>query len=48
MGSLSVRIAKDAEDKRQFMHHLINDVKALEYMVENGMIEFGITRIGAE
>lgn len=30
------------------MQHLFKDVRALEIMVDNGMIESGITRIGAE
>ncbi|HET9888267.1 MAG TPA: hypothetical protein VFR10_12235, partial [bacterium] len=33
---------------RQFMKHLLNDVRALEKMIEEGMIEKGIRRIGAE
>src|SRR5688572_12099226 len=33
---------------RQFMKHLLNDVRALEKMIEDGMIEKGIRRIGAE
>jgi CBS domain-containing protein/gamma-glutamyl:cysteine ligase YbdK (ATP-grasp superfamily) len=33
---------------RRFMKHLLNDVRALEKMIEDGMIEEGIRRIGAE
>jgi len=33
---------------RQFMKHLLNDVRALDKMIEEGMIEKGIRRIGAE
>jgi CBS domain-containing protein len=33
---------------RRFMKHLLNDVRALEKMIEDGMIEKGIRRIGAE
>ena len=33
---------------RQFMKHLLHDVRALEKMIEEGMIEKGIRRIGAE
>lgn len=35
-------------DRRQFMKHLLRDVRALEYMLENDIIESGIRRIGAE
>jgi CBS domain-containing protein len=33
---------------RRFMKNLLNDVRALEKMIEEGMIEEGIRRIGAE
>jgi len=33
---------------QQFVHSLLDDVKALEYMLDNDMFESGITRIGAE
>lgn len=32
----------------KFIKNLLNDIKALEYMLDHGMIEKGITRIGAE
>ncbi len=37
-----------SSDKQQFTHHMMNDLKALEQMLENGQIEKGVTRIGAE
>jgi CBS domain-containing protein len=36
------------ETKNQFLRHLIGDIQALEYMIESGLIENGIRRIGAE
>ncbi len=38
----------DKEKHTQFVGHLLNDIQALEEMLEKGMIEDGITRIGAE
>ena len=36
------------QTKAQFLRHLLDDIEALEYMIENGWIESGVTRIGAE
>ena len=36
------------QTRTEFLRHLIGDIEALEYMIENGVIESGITRIGAE
>lgn len=36
------------EDLRAFMRRLLDDVHALEEMLDNGMIESGVRRIGAE
>ncbi len=38
----------DDEQRRRFTRRLLNDVSALERMLEAGMIESDITRIGAE
>lgn len=35
-------------DRRRFMRAVLNDLNALELMIDNGLIESGITRIGAE
>lgn len=35
-------------DRDLFISHLLKDFKALEIMLERGMIESGITRMGAE
>ena len=36
------------QTRTEFLRHLIGDIEALEHMIENGLIESGITRIGAE
>ncbi|MFN8690053.1 MAG: signal transduction protein, partial [Cyclobacteriaceae bacterium] len=48
MGEHSIRIAKYSEERRAFLQHLLHDVQALDLMVERGLIETGIARIGAE
>lgn len=48
MGESGVDIISGSEMRAAFIGHLLNDIKALESMLERGMIEDGITRIGAE
>lgn len=48
MGELNVRQQQTQEEMRNFKQHLFRDIRALEIMLEKGMIEEGITRIGAE
>lgn len=48
MGELNVSLVKNKENKQAFVRSLLNDVKALEQMLEQGLFETGITRIGAE
>jgi len=36
------------KEKVDFIHHLLNDVSALDRMLEIGLIEDGVVRIGAE
>ncbi len=48
MGSEKVSILKDSESRINFTKHLLKDVEALEIMLEKGMFEKGIQRIGAE
>lgn len=45
-----MNISREQSDKqrRRFMRAVLNDLSALEMMIENGLIESGITRIGAE
>ncbi len=48
MGEQKVSILKDKSEMHRFMRHLLKDVQALKYMLENDWFETGITRIGAE
>lgn len=48
MGVQSVSLVQDDKQMQQFVRHLLRDVKALEYMIENDWFDTGITRIGAE
>jgi CBS domain-containing protein len=48
MGAQDVQRDHDSLQKRQFITHLLHDVQALEVMIETGMIESGVRRIGAE
>lgn len=48
MGAQDVHQDHDSARKRQFITQLLRDVQALEVMIERGMIESGVRRIGAE
>jgi CBS domain-containing protein/gamma-glutamylcysteine synthetase len=48
MGEQKVSIVKDQAQMQRFVKHLLNDVQALEYMLENDWFEKDIIRIGAE
>jgi CBS domain-containing protein/gamma-glutamylcysteine synthetase len=48
MGEQRVSLVKDDAQMQKFMRSLLNDVKALEYMLENDWFESDVTRIGAE
>ncbi|TYA75032.1 CBS domain-containing protein [Seonamhaeicola marinus] len=48
MGELEVTQLKTKKDRANYIHHLLNDIKALELMIEKGMIDEGPLRIGAE
>jgi CBS domain-containing protein len=48
MGVKDVRLAVDKEELRVFTQALLRDVRALEKMLESGVIESGIRRIGLE
>lgn len=48
MGAQDVQHEQDSRQKRQFITALLHDVQALEIMIERGMIESGVRRIGAE
>ncbi len=47
MGDQSVN-SLTGSNKTDFLRRLVDDIEALESMIENGVIESGITRIGAE
>ncbi|QDG50393.1 CBS domain-containing protein [Persicimonas caeni] len=48
MGQQNVNDRASEEERRRFMRRLLRDVRALEQMLEDGMFETGIRRIGAE
>lgn len=48
MGEQSVDAIKNEDNMRTFMKALLDDVRALETMLEKGLFETGVRRIGAE
>lgn len=46
MGEHNVNSNKDKETRLEFIKHLLNDIKALELLVEKDLIESDIRRIG--
>lgn len=48
MGEHDIKGNFEGEELRQFMKRLLRDVRALEHMLDEGMVESGIRRIGAE
>ena len=48
MGEHDIATSQDAEAQRSFMRALLEDVRALERMINEGRIESGVRRIGAE
>jgi len=48
MGTQTVSRLEDRTQKQNFIRSLLNDVRSLEYMLNNDWIEKGITRFGAE
>lgn len=48
MGDQKVRLPRDKSDMQQFIKSLLEDVRAMEYMMENDWFETDIRRIGAE
>lgn len=48
MGDLNIRKLSNKNDKAHYIHHLMNDIAALEMMISKGMIEEAPIRIGAE
>jgi len=48
MGEQQLRPQTRKDDIRRFLNHLLADVRALEMMLEKGLFETGVRRIGAE
>ncbi|WP_299548989.1 CBS domain-containing protein [Seonamhaeicola sp.] len=48
MGDLNVIKLKNKKDRANYIHHLLNDIKALDLIIERGLIEEGPLRVGAE
>jgi len=48
MGEQNVRQTSDEATRRAFMKALLNEVRAMEAMLERGLFERGVRRIGAE
>lgn len=48
MGAQSVKAIVSLRERKEFLYHLLNDVKALEMMIRGDVFEKDIQRIGAE
>lgn len=48
MGNFNVRLADNQTLNQRFIYHLLEDVKALTYMIEHNLLEDNVVRIGAE
>ena len=48
MGEHIKKSAFDEEERKVFVQQLIDDIQALENMIQNGLIEDDVVRIGAE
>ena len=48
MGSPSVKAITSLSERKEYLVHLLNDVKALEHMISNDLFEKGVQKIGAE
>ncbi len=48
MGARAVKAIESLRERKEFLYHLLNDVKALEMMLEQDIFERGVRRIGAE
>lgn len=48
MGTQKVKPINTPKERKEFLFYLLNDIKALEKMVEDDVFEKGIVRIGAE
>src|SRR5690554_1421131 len=48
MGEQNIKEGKGEDERRHFMRHVLRDLRALEQMLQDGVFETGIRRIGAE
>lgn len=48
MGDLNVALLNTKKDRANYIYHLLNDIKALDLLIEKGLIDDGPLRIGAE
>ena len=48
MGEQNIKEYADEATRQEFMKSLLNEVRALELMLDKGMVESGVSRIGAE
>jgi len=48
MGSQSVKAIVSLRERKEFLYHLLNDIKALDMMIRDDVFEKDIQRIGAE
>jgi CBS domain-containing protein len=48
MGSQAVKAIESLRERKDFLYHLLNDVKALEMMLSEDVFEKGVQRVGAE
>lgn len=48
MGDQKINTITDKQARSKFIRNLLNDIQALEIMLEKGMVESNITRIGSE
>ncbi|WNH14036.1 CBS domain-containing protein [Thalassobellus suaedae] len=48
MGDLNVSKLRTKKDRANYIYHLLNDIEALDLMIEKGLIEDAPIRIGAE
>ena len=48
MGEKKTKIIRTGKERKAFMQQVLQDIKALELMLEKGMFETGVKRIGAE
>jgi CBS domain-containing protein/gamma-glutamylcysteine synthetase len=48
MGEQAITKFSDSNQRRDFTKRLLNDIKALDYMLEHNMIERNTSRVGAE